>query len=88
MRRHNKISFRPHLTTWYHQGKSSKYKPVLGYVAPGYSVAPKERCTLVGIQFEEKWPSEEIMEHLVKRLDIQVKYKSFYGEVFSMGLHD
>ena len=68
--------------------ESYKYKPVLGYVAPGYSVAPKERCTLVGIQFEEKWPSEEIMEHLVKRLDIQVKYKSFYGEVFSMGLHD
>lgn len=135
-RRHNKISFRPHLTTWFHEGNNSghfqldlinnglgpavisefrvlvdekkisgtgleplnklieiifkgyQYKSKTGYVSPGYSMSAKERCSLITLDFDSDWPTESVMEHLIKRIDIQVEYRSFYDESFSMDLHE
>ena len=133
-RKHNRMSVRPHLTTWRHSSASRGYYQVdlinngigpaliekfsvkidgkvlpgteleaidkamkilfpntsytmgKAYVGRGYAMAPKERCTIVSVQFTGgAVPSPEIVEHaLLSRADLEVRYKSFYGEEFKL----
>ena len=133
-RKHNRMSVRPHLTTWRQIDPSNGYYQVdlinngigpaliekfcvkvdgkvlpgaelevietamkilfpnnaytLGkaYVGKGYAMAPKERCTIVSVQFLEKpGPSIETVEHaLLRRADLEITYTSFYGERFEL----
>ena len=136
IRKHNKISFKPHLTTAFHEGHSDgffkldlinnglgpalitnyevildnqvifgkdlepmyklvniifegfDYKKELGYVSAGYSMAAKDQYCLISIQFNERWPNRDKIEYLIQRIDIKVEYQSFYGEKYTMSLHD
>jgi hypothetical protein len=132
-RKHNKLSFKPHLTTWTHRnvqkgfyaielinnglgpaiiesfvvnvdGKrisgdgtvpiekalkivfpNHSYESHHSYVAKGYSMAAKERCTIVAVQFTgPQFPSSEFVEHALNRSDLEIAYKSFYEEVFNL----
>jgi hypothetical protein len=132
-RKHNRISYRPHLTTWTHRNtekgfyaielinngigpavienfivkvddkrisgdgtepmeKALKivfpnlaYQSHQSYVALGYSMAPKERCTVVAVQFlGQQFPSKEFVEHALSRGDLEISYKSLYEEVFQL----
>ena len=135
--RHNKLSFRPHLTSWSHQnsdkgayavelmnnglgpalivsfivkvdGKvisgvgtepiekglkilfpNTRYHSQQAYMAKGYSMAAKEKCTILAIQFAESTPlNKEAIEHTFNRADLIVKYKSFYEEEFTYSSED
>jgi hypothetical protein len=130
-RKHNRLSFKPHLTTWTNtnpemgfysvelinnglgpalieeftvrvDGKvidgrgaepiekglkilfpAHEYVSHHGFVGKGYAMGPKQRCTIVAIQFSSTGiPSREIVEHAFKRGVLEVKYKSFYDELF------
>lgn len=130
-RTHNRLSFRPHLTTWVHSdaekgfyavelinngigpavieefsvkvdgklvsgdgtepiAKALKivlpnlpYRSQQSYLATGYSMAPKERCTVIAVQFlGQPLPSKEFVEHAINRGDLEISYKSFYDERF------
>ena len=134
---HNKLSFRPHLTTWTHKdtdkgayaielmnnglgpaliesftikvdGKiisGEQTEPIekglkilfpnLAYtshqefMSKGYSMAAKEKRTIVVIQFSEPGSiSKETVEHAFNRANLIIKYKSFYEEVFTYPLED
>jgi hypothetical protein len=136
-RKHNKLSFRPHLTTWSHSdaekgfyvlelinngigpavieefsikvdGKlisgdgaeciekalkivlpNLPYKAQQSYLAKGYSMAPKERCTVLAVQFLGKpLPSKEFVEHAFTRGDLDISYKSFYDEKFQFSTQE
>lgn len=136
-RKHNRLSFRPHLTTWTHANAEKGYYAVelinngLGpaviedfsvkvdgkrisgdgaepiekafkiifpnlsyqshhsYVAKGYSMAPKERCTVVAVQFSgPQLPSKEFVEHAFNRGDLEISYKSFYEEIFYLSTQE
>lgn len=129
--KHNKLSFRPHLTTWSHRDSSKgsyaveiinnglgpaliesftikidnkviagtglepiekalkilfpnhKYQSHHAYMGNGYSMAPKERCTVMSIQFiEPQSLTQEAIEHTLDRADLIIRYKSFYEEEF------
>jgi len=133
IRKHNRLSFRPHLTTWTHRNAENgsyavelinnglgpaviddfvvyvdgtrisghgtepiekalkiifpnlAYQSHHSYVAKGYSMAPKERCTIVAIQFAgPQVPSLEFVEHAFNRGDLEISYKSFYEEFFHL----
>ena len=130
-RKHNKLSFRPHLTTWTNRiaekgfysidlinnglgpaiissfslkidrklisgegtepiekalkilFSGSAYKSQQSFLAKGYSMAAKERCHLVAVQFlNNLFPSTEIVEHAINRCELEITYKSFYEEEF------
>ena len=130
-RKHNRLSFRPHLTTWTHSdaekgfytvdlinngigpavieefsvkvdgklvsgdgtepiAKALKivlpnlpYRSHQSYLAEGYSMAPKERCTVFAVQFlGQSLPSKEFVEHAINRGDLEISYSSFYDERF------
>lgn len=132
-RTHNKLSFRPHLTTGTHTNVNKGFyaielinnglgpaliegflfkvdgKVISGegtepiekalkiifpglnyqshhvYLAKGYSMAAKEKCTLVAVQFtQQPFPSSEFVEHAFNRGDIEIDYKSFYEETFHL----
>lgn len=136
-RRHNKLSFRPHLTSWSHRnsdkgvyaielmnnglgpaliesfkvkvdGKvisgegtepiekalkilfpNTQYQSHQAYMAKGYSMAAKEKCTILAIQFAESTSlSKEATEHTFNRADLIIKYKSFYEEKFTYSSED
>jgi hypothetical protein len=132
MQRHNKLSFRPHLTSWSHQnheqgayaldvmnnglgpaviddfmvkvdGKimsgegrepiekavkvlfpNAQYNLHQDYMAKDYSMAAKEKCAILAIQFADgTLLTKEFIEHAFNRADLIIKYKSFYGEEFT-----
>ena len=133
-RKHNRMSVRPHLTTWRHSEPSKGYYQVdlinngigpaliekfcvtidgkvlpgieldviemavkilfpntlytlsKAYVGSGYAMAPKERCTILSVQFMGNTvPSLETVEHaLLRRADLEITYTSFYGEKFKL----
>lgn len=136
-RKHNRLSFRPHLTTWSHSDAEKgfyavelinngigpavidefvikvdekrisgegveplekalkiifpnlSYQAHHSYVARGYSMAPKERCTVVAIQFTgHQHPPKEFVEHAINRGDMEIAYKSFYEERFWFSTKD
>jgi hypothetical protein len=136
-RTHNRLSFRPHLTTWTHSdaekgfyavelinngigpavieefsvkvdgklvsgdgaeviGKVLKivlpnlpFKAQQSYLAKGYSMAPKERCTIFAVQFlGQSLPSKEFAEQAINRGDLDISYKSFYNERFSFSTQE
>lgn len=136
-RKHNKLSYRPHLTTWTHSNadkgfyavelinnglgpaliedflvkvdgkvipgegtgpieKALKilfpnhiYKSSHAFVAKGYSMAAKEKCTIVAVQFmKQPWPTREFVEHAIKRGNIEIIYKSFYKEPFRLSTEE
>ena len=61
------------------------YQSHQSYVAKGYSMAAKEKCTIVAVQFtEQPWPTREFVEHAFNRGDIEIVYKSFYEEPFRL----
>jgi hypothetical protein len=129
--KHNRLSFRPHLTTWSHSDAEKGFyavdlinngigpaiienfsikvdgKPISGdggekiekalkvllpnlnyrsqhsYVAKGYSMSPKERCTVVAVQFlGPQLPSREFVENALNRGELEISYRSFYEEIF------
>ncbi len=131
IRKHNRLSVRPHLTTWRHRdpdkgfyavelinngighaviedfvikidGKripgnetepieralkilfpNFSYQSNHSYLAKNYSMAPKERCAVVSVQFlGPQFPSPEVVEHALNRSDLGISYKSFYEEIF------
>lgn len=131
VREHNKLSVRPHLTTWRHSepekgfyrlelinngigpaviegfsikvdgilvsGERSKpiekameivlpnlqYQPEQSYLEKGYVMAPKERCKIFAVQFlGHALPSKEFVDHAIERCELEILYKSFYGERF------
>jgi len=135
--RHNKLSFRPHLTSWSHRnadkgaytvelmnnglgpaliesftikvdGKvisgegtepiekglkilfpNAPYQSHQAYMDKGYSMAAKEKCTIVAIQFAESASlNKEAIEHTFNRADLIIKYKSFYEEEFTYSSED
>lgn len=128
-RTHNRLSVRPHLTTWTHSDAEKGFyavelinngigpavieeftvkvdgMPIYGdrteviektlkivlpnlpyrsqqsYLANGYVMAPKERCTIFAVQFTgQPLPSKEFAQHAMNRGDLEISYKSFYGE--------
>lgn len=130
-RRHNRLSVKPHLTTWTTStpeegryvvelinnglgpaliegftltvdgspvsGKQTdvfenalgiifhgmNYRSFQSYLAQGYCMAAKERCTLVDVQFQgPSFPLPLIVGVAFDRADIDIAYKSFYGETF------
>lgn len=130
-RRHNRLSVRPHLSTWTHRvaekgfysievinngigpaiieeftikvdGKTVTgngveavenvlkilfpgvpYEANHGHLSKDYSMVAKERCELIKVQFLGKpVPSEQVVEHAMNRCDLEITYKSFYGEAF------
>lgn len=130
-RRHNRLSFMPHLTTWSNRdaekgfyrielinngigpalieeflvkvdgkvisGQGTEpiekglkiifpnldYTSLHGYVAKNYSMAAKEKVTIVAIQFlKQPFPSPEFVEHAYNRVSLEIAYKSFYEEQF------
>ena len=135
--KHNKLSFRPHLTSWSHRnsdkgvyavevmnnglgpaliesftvkidGKvisgegtepiekglkilfpNAQYQSHQAYMAKGYSMAAKEKCTILAIQFTEAMSfTPEVIEHTFNRADLIIKYKSFYEEEFTYSSED
>ena len=135
--RHNKLSFRPHLTSWSHSngdkgvytvklinnglgpalienfvfkidGKimsgegtepihkgltirfpNNTYQSHQAYMVKGYSMAAKEKCTILAIQFSKPTSlSKEVIEHVLNRADLVIKYKSFYEEEFTYSSED
>lgn len=131
IRIHNKLSVRPHLSTWTHSNVEERtytvelinnglgpavidnfvvkidgkkisgdgtepiekalktlfpripYHAHQSYVAQGYSMAPKERCKVVEVKFTEtQFPSPEEVEQALRRSDLEITYKSYYGEIF------
>ena len=136
-RKHNRLSFRPHLTTWTDQdaakgfygiellnnglgpaiierfvvkvdGKSISgdgtepiekalkilfpnfaYQARQSYLANGYSMSAKERCTIVAVQFlGPQLPSAEFVEHAINRSALEISYKSFYEETFHLSTEE
>ena len=136
-RKHNRLSFRPHLTTWTHRNPEKgfyavelinnglgpavieefllkvdgkrisgdgaesiekalkivfpnlSYQSHQSYVAKGYSMVPKERCTVVAVQFlAPQLPSPEFVEHAFDRSDLKISYKSFYEELFYLSTQE
>lgn len=131
-RKHNKLSFQPHLTTWTHRDiHKGTYsidlinnglgpaiiesftvnvdgKPISGegtehmekalkivfsnfnfkshhsYVSKGYSMAAKERCAIVVVQFTDQLPSPEFVDHAIDRGELVISYKSFYNDLFNL----
>jgi len=130
-KKHNRLSVRPHLTTWIHRNSDKGFytvelinngigpaviedfvlkvdgKKISGdgtepiekalkilfpnlsyhsnhsYLATNYSMAPKERCVVVSVQFfGPQLPSPESVEHALNRGDLEISYKSFYEESF------
>jgi len=131
IKKHNMLSFRPHLTTWTRQNSDTgfytvelinngigpaiiedfvlkvdgkrisgdgtepiekalkilfpnlSYQSNHSYLAKNYSMAPKERCVVVSVQFSgPQLPSSEAVEHALNRGDLEISYKSFYEENF------
>lgn len=134
---HNKLSLRPHLTTWSHHYSNrgsyaveiinnglgpaliesftikidnkviagnglqpiekalkilfpnQKYESQQAYMGNGYSMAPKERCEVLSIQFIEPHSlTQEVIEHTLDRADLIIRYKSFYEEKFLFSSED
>ena len=135
--KHNKLSFRPHLTSWSHQNSDKgayavevmnnglgpaliesfivkidgkiisgegtepiekglkilfpniQYQSHQAYMANGYSMAAKEKCTVLAIQFVVPTSlTKEAIEHTLNRADLIIKYKSFYEEEFIYSSED
>ena len=136
-RKHNRLSFRPHLGTWMNRdadkgfyqvellnnglgpavivefvvkvdgkripGEGTEpiekalkilfpnlvYQSNQSYVTKGYSMASKERCTIVAIQFLDPFvPSVEFVEHAFTRGALEISYKSFYDELFHLSTEE
>ncbi len=132
LQKHNKLSFRPHITSWSHRnadqgvyavevmnnglgpaviksftvkvdGKvipgegtepiekglkilfpNAQYKSHQAYLAKGYSMGAKEKCTVLAIEFKTPVPlTREAVEHNLNRADLIINYKSFYEEEFT-----
>ncbi len=130
-RRHNRLSVRPHISTWTSGDAEKGFysieivnngigpaiieeftvkidgKPVMGngadsvenalkilfpsvpyranhgYLSKDYSMAPKERCGFIEVQFLGKpLPSEEVVKQAISRGGLEITYKSFYDETF------
>lgn len=131
MRRHNRLSFRPHLDAWRHADPEKGYyavdlinnglgpaivksfvvkvdgKQIFGdgtepiekalrivfpnfpyqascsYVAKGYSLAAKEQCKIAAVQFTGSvLPAHNLVQDAFNRADLEIVYKSVYGEEF------
>ena len=55
----------------------------------GYSMAPKERCEVLSIQFIEPHSlTQEVIEHTLDRADLIIRCKSFYEEKFLFSSED
>ena len=136
-RKHNKLSYRPHLTTWTHSvGEKGFYAvdiinnglgPALiedfvikvdgeiisgnqtepiekalkiifpnhkyisqhSFLGKGYSMAAKEKRTIVAVQFTNKpFPAPESVEQAIDRGDVEISYKSFYNETFRLSTEE
>ncbi len=136
-RKHNKLSYRPHLTTWVHSdadkgfyavdlinnglgpalienfilkvdGKiipgertepiekalkilfpNHNYNSYYSFVSKGYSMAAKDKRTIVSVQFTNPpFPTREFVEHALNRGDIEISYKSFYNEIFRLSTEE
>jgi len=63
---------------------NSNCTPTAEYIANGYSISAKERIAILNIQFVVGYimPSNEVLEDADNRIEIEVAYKSFYGEQF------
>lgn len=63
---------------------SNEFKTQQSYMSKDYSMAAKETSTIVSMQFTgEAFPSPKAVEHAFKRIDITIKYKSFYEEEYT-----
>lgn len=136
-RKHNKLSVRPHLSTWSSADEEKGFysfeiinngigpaiveeatvkvdgKPIAGkaadavenavkilfadlryranhsYFMKGDTMAPNERCGLIELQFsDEPPPSAEVIARAMKRVVVEITYKSFYGETFHFSSKD
>ena len=132
-RKHNKLSVKPHLTTWTNNDEiNGFYKlelinnglgPALiekflvkmdgkviseqgpvpmenmfkiifpnldpehtfgSYLAKDYSMAAKDKSTILNIQFLRPFPSRKVVANALARLNFEITYKSFYGEQFHL----
>ena len=135
--KHNKLSYRPHITSWSHRntdkgvyavevmnnglgpaliesftvkidGKvisgegtepietglkilfpNAQYQSHQAHMGKGYSMAAKEKCTIVAVQFSGATPlTKEAIEHTFNRADLIIKYKSYYEEEFIFSSED
>lgn len=64
------------------------YKANHSVLAKGYSMAPKEQCTVFAVQFLCKVPSKEFVDHAINRSNLEIPYKSFYGERFLLNAQE
>jgi hypothetical protein len=65
------------------------YRSHQEYMSKGYSMAAKEKCTILAIQFAEpKSLSVEALKHTLNRADLIIKYNSFYEEQFTYSSAD
>lgn len=62
---------------------NTQYRSHHSFLDKGYAMAPKERCAFLQVQFlGNPLPSEEVVEHAMRRGDMRITYKSFYDETF------
>ncbi len=132
-RRHNRLSFRPHLTTWTErhpekgifelelvnnglgpaiiktstflldgvplgensitalQAEMNKLFPRnsfelgVGSFENGAAMSPNERITMLRVRFlKEPYASGNVVEQFLERGDLEITYRSFYGEEFKL----
>ena len=68
---------------------NTQYQSHQAYMAKGYSMSAKEKCTILAIQFTESTSlNQETIEHTFNRADLIIKYKSFYEEEFTYSSED
>lgn len=52
-------------------------------------MAAKERCVLLALQFKgPQYPSKEFVDRELGRADLEVLYKSFYGEAYRLSTEE
>ena len=60
-----------------------EWKSYKGHIEKGYVMPAKEKQIIVSVQFTGQFfPSPEFLEHAHERVEIEVVYKSFYGDQF------
>lgn len=59
------------------------YQSHQAFMTKGYSMAAKEACTILAIQFKAPVSlTTEVIERAFKRADLIIRYRSFYEEEF------
>ena len=68
---------------------NTQYRSHQAFMATGYSMAAKEKCTVLTVHFADTATLKpEVIEHAFSRADLIIKYNSFYEEPFIYSSED